>query len=566
LHREPVAILDFASLYPSIYRAYNLCYTTLLHPEDAAALPPDQIITVPTGAKFVKPSVRPGILPSILAALISARKATKQQLKDTASPVHRAVLDSRQKALKVTANALYGFTGAQASPLQCAALANVCLAYGAASCRKARDVLPAAAAEGRLGAAGIGATVIYGHTDSLFVSLPQCQSVVDAIRVGHAAAATVSSAFSSPMELKFERVCAPLMLLHVNRYAGRAFESEDEANEGKGQLIVKGLKSTWRQAAPIVRTTLHGALVRILMHNDVHGAISFAEGEIQRLLSGHVGLHELIMTGGLWRVTGDQVAAWGAAQSGGLSSPDAGGEDAPYSGEEVRGPHVSLAVRLSRRDPGKSFVLGERVQYVLTSGHKLQDAAAEDPLTTAKRGAQADLELYWRNKIQKPLTEIFETCLTTEQLQHLVTGPHTRVKIDLPPAQQGGGGKRARGGRQRGMMAFYPSIAKCLGCRRLIQGLSGRPEEAPGLCAICTELDGKRAETLLGLLHESGLQEARQCAVHAACRQCHSGTLEEAVLCENGECMITYERLRTAAAVRALHVSLRRLDIKNTSL
>lgn len=42
----------------------------------------------------------------------------------------RAILDSRQKALKLTANALYGFTGAMASPLQSVALADGCLALG----------------------------------------------------------------------------------------------------------------------------------------------------------------------------------------------------------------------------------------------------------------------------------------------------------------------------------------------------------------------------------------------------------------------------------------------------
>ena len=42
----------------------------------------------------------------------------------------RAILDSRQKALKLTANALYGFTGAMASPLQSTALADGCLALG----------------------------------------------------------------------------------------------------------------------------------------------------------------------------------------------------------------------------------------------------------------------------------------------------------------------------------------------------------------------------------------------------------------------------------------------------
>jgi DNA polymerase delta subunit 1 len=57
--------------------------------------------------------VRKGILPSILAALISARAATRAALKQATAPAQRAVLDSRQKALKLTANALYGFTGAK---------------------------------------------------------------------------------------------------------------------------------------------------------------------------------------------------------------------------------------------------------------------------------------------------------------------------------------------------------------------------------------------------------------------------------------------------------------------
>lgn len=113
LYRDnPIAILDFASLYPSLYRAYNLCYTTLIHPDDVAALGAVDVTRTPTGAAFVPPGVREGILPNILAALITARAATREAIKLASdNPAACAVLDSRQKALKLVANALYGFTG-----------------------------------------------------------------------------------------------------------------------------------------------------------------------------------------------------------------------------------------------------------------------------------------------------------------------------------------------------------------------------------------------------------------------------------------------------------------------
>jgi DNA polymerase elongation subunit (family B) len=59
-----------------------------------------------------------GILPTILAALVTARAATREALKalppaksSSEAAAAAAVLDSRQKALKLAANALYGFTG-----------------------------------------------------------------------------------------------------------------------------------------------------------------------------------------------------------------------------------------------------------------------------------------------------------------------------------------------------------------------------------------------------------------------------------------------------------------------
>lgn len=73
----------------------------------------DSMLALMSGAKFVKAAIRPGVLPGILRALMSARNTTRAVLKslDASDITTRAVLDSRQKALKLVANALYGFTG-----------------------------------------------------------------------------------------------------------------------------------------------------------------------------------------------------------------------------------------------------------------------------------------------------------------------------------------------------------------------------------------------------------------------------------------------------------------------
>ena len=76
-----------------------------------------------------------------------------------------------------------------------------------------------------------------------------------------------------------------------------------------------------------------------------------------------------------------------------------------------------MSAAVQKRDPGRTFVLGERLSYILLPGLRTQDEAAEDPLTAARAGCAADYELYWQNKLRKPLTEILTTCLTPTALQ-----------------------------------------------------------------------------------------------------------------------------------------------------
>lgn len=146
-YQTPVVTLDFASLYPSIMRAYNMCFSTLVptlaeakrrkliwseethnikDPKDPnyPEVRPVRSFDYPEGGRFeyvardtdvcfVTSKKRVGILPEILAQLLNNRKLVKKQRKKFhEKSMEYAVLDGRQLALKVCANSVYGFTGA----------------------------------------------------------------------------------------------------------------------------------------------------------------------------------------------------------------------------------------------------------------------------------------------------------------------------------------------------------------------------------------------------------------------------------------------------------------------
>ena len=52
---NPISTLDFASLYPSIMMAHNLCYSTLISAEDAKLMPPSHYVRTPSGGSFLFP-------------------------------------------------------------------------------------------------------------------------------------------------------------------------------------------------------------------------------------------------------------------------------------------------------------------------------------------------------------------------------------------------------------------------------------------------------------------------------------------------------------------------------
>merc|ERR1719183_1353958 len=145
---------------------------------------------------FVDSSVRRGLLPSILEHLLAARKVAKKQLAATPpdQELKQKVLHGRQLALKLSANSVYGFTGALNGPLPCLEVARSVTAYGREMIQATKKLVQSHFVQEN-GYAN-NAEVLYGDTDSVMVRFgSDDMSLEEAIKLSKEAASVCSAAF-----------------------------------------------------------------------------------------------------------------------------------------------------------------------------------------------------------------------------------------------------------------------------------------------------------------------------------------------------------------------------------
>ncbi|XP_031473442.1 DNA polymerase delta catalytic subunit isoform X2 [Nymphaea colorata] len=503
-YENPIATLDFASLYPSIMMAYNLCYCTLVLPEDVRKLnlPPECINRTPSGETFVKSNLQKGILPEILEELLAARKRAKADLKEAKDPFERAVLDGRQLALKVSANSVYGFTGATVGQLPCLEISSSVTSYGRQMIEETKKLV-----EARFTTKGgyeHNAEVVYGDTDSVMVQFG-VPTVDAAMQLGREAAEYISGTFTKPIKLEFEKVYYPYLLISKKRYAGLLWTKPEKYDK----MDTKGIETVRRDNCLLVKNLVNECLHKILIERDIPAAVKYVKNTIADLLLNRMDLSLLVITKGLTK-TGDDYA--------------------------VKAAHVELAERMRKRDAATAPNVGDRVPYVIIKAAKGAKAyeKSEDPIFVLENNIPIDHQYYLENQISKPLLRIFEPILKNAE-EELLHGSHTRaISISTPS--------------NSGIMKFAKKQLSCIGCKTPISNAEQ---------TLCKHCKGREVE-----LYSKTVSNVRELEVQfgrlwTECQRCQ-GSLHQDVLCTSRDCPIFYRRKKAQKDLAEAELQLHR--------
>ena len=374
----PVTALDFASLYPSIMCAHNLCYSTLVMDPRYDNLPGVEYEQF--GPHKFAQSGSDGnpivsLLPTILTDLKAFRKKAKKLMAAAEGTPMEAVYNGQQLAYKISMNSIYGFTGASKGMLPCVPIASTVTMRGRQMIEETKNYVEEHFP---------GARVRYGDTDSVMVEFDvqgrKGQEAIDYSWVqGELAAEQCTRLFKQPNDLELEKVYCPYFLYSKKRYAAKMYEKKGGVVVFK-KIDVKGLQVVRRDSCPYVRETLKSLLGMILDSDDPRPVIQFARQASADLVAGKIPIEKLQMS--------KQLA----------------------SAYKVPMPHVAVRDKIKARAPGSEPQQGDRVQFVIVTGPR--DAKmyekAEDPVWVKEQGIQVDYQYYFTNQLKKPVCDLLE--------------------------------------------------------------------------------------------------------------------------------------------------------------
>jgi len=342
-----VAVLDFTSMYPNLMIKYNISPDTYVPPGET--VDESEVNIAPeVGHAFRKSP--PGFYRKVLERLLEARKQVREKMKglDPASPEYK-LFEERQRALKVVANATYGYCGWVGARWYKREVAEATTAWGRKTISETISL-----------ARKLGLTVIYGDTDSIFVRY-EPEKVERLVKIVNE---------NLNLDIKIDKVYVKVFFTEAKkRYCGLL---ED------GRIDVVGLEAVRGDWAEIAKDVQEKVIEIILKEGDSAKAVNYVREVIQDLKAGKVPLGKLV----IWKTLSKSLEEY-----------------------EVEAAHVAAAKRLM--EAGYKVLKGGKIGFVVVKGGgKLADKAL--PYVLLKDPSELDVEYYIRKQVIPAAMRILE--------------------------------------------------------------------------------------------------------------------------------------------------------------
>lgn len=384
--------------------------------------------------KFLKEPM--GVLPEILTYLLEARSKTKKEMKgvkkkleemDPSNPEYidtktlLEVLDKRQNAFKISANSGYGAMGVKrgALPFMPGAM---CTTYvGRKAIEKASSVIQK----------DYGGVLIYGDTDSNYVSFPTLKTAQECWDYSVKVASEVTKLYPKPMALAFEeKIYWRFLILTKKRYMCLSCERDGKISNN---ISKKGVLLNRRDNSEIIRNIYGNVILDIFNKKPIQDILNYIIDELNKICSFSYPWRSYVITKEVGD-DGDLVLGAGKDKSGKecykvgdykinaryllssdakerekqLEAKDAGNAKEYYL--KCLPAQVQLAHRMKVR--GNPVAPGTRLEFVITSegGQKaLQAVKNESADYFARHSDVLRIDfMYYIKQLANPLDQVLE--------------------------------------------------------------------------------------------------------------------------------------------------------------
>ena len=588
-YKDPVIILDFQSLYPSLMIAYNICYSTIvgllkvmdhtgtMHnkmgvrenwlersldlSEMIRLYDENKLFVAPSGAVFVTCEERKGVLPAMLRELLNTRVMIKKEMKSehANSPLQKRlqrILNARQFAIKMTSNVTYGYCSASYSGrMPNSGIADAIVSLGRQSLlrgvalleseeghsmwrKKVHELREIEIKNGnKVGNESVRCENVYGDTDSMFVRLHHVMNRNVAHDLGVYIAEVVTSKNPPPVKLKYEKCYHPCILQTKKRYVGNMYERK---NESRPKIDAKGIETIRIDQCSLTQKLMEKSL-RLLFEppHDIKRVQRFVQRQWRKIEQGRVPVQDFIfcketrLASGEYRSTGPPAAV--------------------------------VARKISIQNPGAKPLFKERVPYLIAHAHadnnfgsRLIEKAVSPDQFIHDLTFKINEPYYLRHTMQS-LKRLFGICGTGLGFSNRNTNNchvafdvelwlknrqktmnrSARVRIAARFLRSGGGSNGSTSTGQHRTITQYFASNMCRLCGDSISN------QMSMMCALCASRPQQSMYQLERHAHSTSLRYLKTlkvCEACSGCMQTPGGNQGVPIQCVSTDCNVYYAR------------------------